>query len=135
MKSAAITFASLVGLVLVEYASSQPQAAGTQPVASGSLYAVEFKTGPAWDDNKKPHEQAYFREHSANLKRLRDQGHLILGARYSDKGLVVLQASSEQDAHAMVQQDPSVRNKVFVYELDEFNVFYSGFVQAHPRRE
>ena len=29
------------------------------------LFAVEIKTGPAWDSTKPPHEQAYFREHSA----------------------------------------------------------------------
>src|SRR5687767_8909319 len=53
-----------------------------------NLYAVEIKTGSAWDSSKRPNEQLYFREHSANLKRLHDQGTLVLGARYSDKGLV-----------------------------------------------
>jgi len=135
MKSVAMTLTCVVGLVFVGFARAQSQATASQPAASGSLYVVEIKIGPGWDNNKKPHEQAYFREHSANLKRLRDQGYLILGARYSDKGLVVLQASSEQEAHAMMQQDSSVQNKVFLYELHEFNVFYSGSVQAHPRRK
>jgi hypothetical protein len=46
------------------------------------------------------HEQSWFREHSANLRRLREDGSLVLGARYADKGLVVLSAVSEDEAHA-----------------------------------
>lgn len=119
--------------VSVARAQSQVGVQESEPVCT--LYAVEIKTGPAWDSSKPAHEQPYFREHSANLKRLRDQGSLILGARYSDKGLIVLCASSEQDAHGMMQPDPSIQNRTFAYELHEFNVFYSGAVQAKPRRQ
>jgi uncharacterized protein YciI len=110
-------------------------AEASAPAASApeALYAVEITIGPAWDKSKSPNEQAHFREHSANLKRLREQGALVLGARYADKGLVVLKAPSEQDARAMMQQDPSVRNGVFKFELHEFNVFYPGAVSAKPR--
>lgn len=116
----------------IAYAQSQVTTQENEP--AGTLYAVEIKTGPAWDSSKPPHEQQYFREHSANLKRLRDQGSLVLGARYSDKGLIVLRASSEQEAHAMMQHDPSVQNRIFAYELHEFNVFYGGTVQPKRRR-
>jgi len=56
----------------------------------------------------------------------------VLGARYADKGFVVLQAGSEQEARAMMEQDVSIRNGVFAYELHDFSVFYGGAVQ--PRR-
>jgi uncharacterized protein YciI len=102
--------------------------------AAPHLYAVEIRAGPSWDHSKKTHEQAFFKDHSANLKRLREQGVLVLGARYSDKGLVLLRAASEQEARAMMQQDPSIRNRVFAYEVHEFDVFYPGSVQARPER-
>jgi uncharacterized protein YciI len=134
MKSAIATLACTVVLVFPA-ACAQPPSPRSEPAVGGNLYAVEIRIGPAWDSSKKPHEQSFFREHSANLKRLRDQGALVLGARYSDKGLVVLQATSEQEAHAMMRQDPSVQNRVFTYELHAFNVFYPGSVQIRSRRE
>ena len=94
---------------------------------------MEIKTGPNWVTTKQPIEQQYFREHSANLKKLRDQGILVLGARYSDKGLVVLQVASAEEAHALMKQDLSIQNQVFVYELHEFSIFYGGTLQAKRR--
>ena len=124
--------------VVAIFAASVPRAetpaAAPKAEPAGNLYAVEIKTGAAWDTTKSANDQPHFREHSANLKRLRDQGSLVLGARYSDKGFVVLRAASEQEAHAMMQQDPSVQNRVFAYELHEFNVFYAGAVEAKRRR-
>jgi hypothetical protein len=92
------------------------------------LFAVEFRTGPKWDTSKPAQEQLHFKEHSANLKRLRDAGSLKLGARYSDKGLIVLAAASEEQARGEIEKDPTVQAQVFAYELHPFNVFYSGCV-------
>jgi hypothetical protein len=97
------------------------------------LFAVEIKVGSKWDQSKPPQEQQYFREHSANLKRLRDAGNLIMGARYSDKGLVILAAQTEEEAKAMMDVDPSIKGDVFKYELHPFGVFYSGSVNQRPR--
>lgn len=107
-----------------------PSAAG----ADSPLFAAEIRTGPNWDTAKPANQQAYFQEHSANLQRLRESGNLVFGARYSDKGLVVLKASTEAEARAMMQQDPSIQHGVFAFELHEFRVFYGGAVQPRPRR-
>lgn len=98
------------------------------------LFAVEIKVGSKWDQSKLPQDQKYFREHSANLKRLRDAGNLIMGARYSDKGLVILAAQTEEEARAMLDVDPSIKGEVFKYELHPFVVFYSGSLNQRPRR-
>lgn len=91
-----------------------------------SLFAVQIRTGENWDTMKPPQEQLHFRAHSANLKRLRDAGQLIVGARYSDVGLIVLEASSEAQARAMMDEDPSFAAGIFRYELSPLNVFYPG---------
>jgi uncharacterized protein YciI len=113
---------------------SRAQATAPALIADSSsrLFAVEYKVGPRWVASKAPQEQEYFREHSEHLSKLREQGSLVLGARYSDKGLVILAAESESAARGMVEQDPSVKNGTFSYELNEFSVFYGGSVQ--PRR-
>lgn len=114
-------------------ALAQGQTTDAPPVELLNLYAVEIRTGPAWDAAKPSHEQAFFKEHSANLKRLRDAGQLVLGARYADKGLVIVQARSQAEARALIDADPAMRERVFVYELSDFNVFYGGAVQPKPR--
>ena len=114
--------------------TSSPSQSPSPSAASTKLFAIEIKTGTSWDAAKPAHEQAFFREHSANLKKLRDQGSLVLGARYSDKGLVVLEATSADEAHAMMKQDPSVQARIFAYELHDFNVFYGGTVQPKARK-
>lgn len=96
------------------------------------LFAVEIKVGPNWDSSKAPNEQVFFREHSANLKRLRDEGHIVMGARYSDIGLVVFSARSKGEVRGRMDSDPSMTAGTFVYEVHAFNVFYSGMVQARP---
>jgi hypothetical protein len=56
-----------------------------------------------------------------------------MGARYSDKGLVVLAAASAAGARAMMDEDPSIQAGVFKYQLHPFNVFYGGTVHARGR--
>jgi uncharacterized protein YciI len=102
-------------------------------ISTPRLFAIEIRVGPEWDADKSPGEQAFFREHSANLRRLRDAGNLVFGARYGDVGLVVLSATSLEDARAMMDADPAMQAGVFAYEAHAFNVFYPGTVVMPPR--
>lgn len=122
----------LNGLPLAN-ALAQTPAAVTTTTPQAKLYAVELKTGPQWDANKPAHEQSKFREHSANLKAIRDQGRLVLGARYADKGLIIVESATEQEARALFEQDASIAEGVFAYTIFEFNVFYSGTLNARKR--
>lgn len=131
-----------VGVALSAPAAVAQGATGTQadakadvkPEADTRLFAVEIRTGPKWDPALPPPQQVYFKEHSANLRQLREAGRLVLGARYSDKGLVILSAASADEARALMNQDPAITHGTFVYELHELNVFYAGNVPARPRR-
>ncbi len=134
-----LTFRLLMALLLVYCCSESRAADGATPQAAVStdglpLFAVQVKTGDKWDPSKPPHEQALFREHSANLKRLREAGHLIVGARYSDVGLIILAAESESHARAMMDEDPSFGAGTFRYEVHPFNVFYPGTLKNVPRK-
>lgn len=123
-------------LSLPALAAAAPAIAQTAEAAAElPLFAVEIKTGPKWDAAKPPPEQAYFREHSAHLKQLRDAGHIRLGARYADKGLIVLAASTMAEARAWIDADPSMQHGTFAYELHPFAVFYGGSVAPQRRRQ
>lgn len=115
-------------------AGSQPAGSAAAPAAEPRHFAVEITTGPGWDLAKAPGEQRLFREHSLHLKKLRDAGHIVLGARYSDKGLLVFAAQTAAEVKALMDQDPSMAAGTFKFEVYDFNVFYSGTLQTRPRR-
>jgi uncharacterized protein YciI len=125
--------AAVVAVCAAQSALAQAQTAAATP-NEPTLFAVEITVGSKWDQSKPAHAQPFFQDHSANLKRLRDSGALVMGARYSDKGLVVLAAPSEAIARAMMDEDPSIRAGVFKYEIHAFSVFYGGTVTARPRK-
>ncbi len=68
-------------------------AGNAQTNPTDSLFIVIYTVGAAWDASKQPNEQLYFKEHSANLSALRKQGVIKAGARFADKGMIVLQQS------------------------------------------
>ena len=76
-----LAHASFAQTPSVTSSPSQSPSQSPSPSAPTKLFAIEIKTGTSWDAAKPAHEQAFFREHSANLKKLRDQGSLVLGAR------------------------------------------------------
>ncbi len=110
-------------------AASEPSTAAELP-----LFAIEIRVGPKWDASKPPQDQAYFREHSTHLRRLRESGSLVMGARYSDKGLVVVAAGNLAEARALMDQDPSIAAGTFAFDVHPFNVFYPGELKLRPRR-
>ncbi len=89
-------------------------------------FIVQFGLGPKWDPKKPPAQQLFFRQHSDNLRALRSSGAAVVGARYANKGLVIVQASSEEEARAYFEKDPAVQHGTFDLEIYPFEVFYSG---------
>ena len=114
---------------------AQAPAAGeaAAPPDTRRQYLVVFSVGPAWDKSRPPPEQPRFAEHGRNLKRLRDAGDIVLGARYADKGMIVLRAASEEAARAEIANDPGVLAGTFTFELSELRTFYPGYLGSPPR--
>jgi len=96
-------------------------------------FAVSFRTGPAWDKAKPPNEQKNFGDHSANLRKLRQEGRIVLGGRFGDVGLILLRAASDEEALALVAADPSVAAGVFVADIQPWSTFMAGTVEAGSR--
>lgn len=108
-----------------------PMVPAQPPVQGSGLYLVEFTTGPGWDTAKPPSAQAGFAGHGANLRRLRDAGVLLYGARYGDKGVVLLRVADEAAARAELAADPAVAAGTFNAAVFEFRPFYPGEVPAN----
>jgi len=105
------------------------QPAQQDSAAKKLFFIAIYALGPAWQTDKPAHEQAYFKEHGENLKKWRAEKKIVLGARYSDKGMIIISAADEKDARSMLENDPMVMNKVFNLELYPFSPFYKGCIQ------
>lgn len=94
-----------------------------------SLYIVTYTTGPAWDHTKAPGEQIHFKEHSTNLSNLRKDGVIKAGARYGEKGIIVITARSFSDAKEIILNDLAVISKLFEADVQKLQVFYDGCIE------
>ena len=101
----------------------------TPPPPTDSLFIITYTTGPAWDKSKNPGDQPWFKEHSANLGKMRKDGIIKLGARHGEKGMIVLSVASREAAANLVFNDPAVVNKLFNAELEKLSVFYFGCLE------
>ena len=127
----ALLLTATVALTTIAFAQAPAPPAPATPPAP--LYAAVYKTGPKWDAAKPPGEQAFFKDHSAHLGKLRAAGTIVMGARYADVGLIVVAAASEVDARKHFEVDPSVVAGTFTVDVHRFSVFYPGFVGTAPR--
>lgn len=101
-------------------------AASAAEAPAAKLFAVTLTTGPAWDAAKPANEQKFFREHSANLSRLRAENVSVLGGRYGDKGLILIRAADEVAARAELAKDPSIAAGTFQATVEEYRPFQHG---------
>lgn len=128
----------LLAVVLPVAAQTAPAPAGPAPSAAAATpalrwFAVELRTGPGWDATRPAQEQPGFREHSAHLRSLRQQGHIAMGARYGEVGLLVVKAVSAEAARALFEPDPMVQQQRFAVAVHEMGVFYPGWVGPERR--
>jgi hypothetical protein len=103
--------------------------AQTAVAPADSLFIVTYSLGELWDKSKGPGEQPYFKEHGARLGQLRKDGVIKFGARYSDKGMIVIAAPTFVKASEIVNADAAVQNKLFVADLQRLNIFYDGCLE------
>jgi hypothetical protein len=115
-------------------ASSPPAAADSvAALPAGHSYLVLFSPGPNWDAMKAPPEQSGFREHGQNLGRLQTEGRIVLGARYSDKGMLVMRGKSLEAVRAELAEDPGVKAGIFSFEAHPLQPFYDGCLERTKR--
>ncbi len=124
----------ILATVVLACAIAEPQAAPAPEKPAGEVYALVFRTGPAWDKAKAPGEQPFYADHSKNLRDLRAEGRLVMGGRFSDVGLVLVRAATLDDARALVDRDPSVKNGTFQAEVHPFRAFMPGCVGTETQR-
>jgi uncharacterized protein YciI len=128
MKKALLGLSMAFAVSSAAFAQATPANVASAPAAVKNLFAVEIRTGPQWNAALPPGQQLLMREHSANLRKLRDEGRIRIGARYGEVGLVVLEAATIEEARVWIEADPAMRAGIFRFEIHPFGVFYGGTV-------
>lgn len=118
------------GRAVLESRTASSDEDDVTPAPAALLFAVQVRTGPNWDHSIAADQQAFFREHSANLGRLRAAGRIVMGARYADIGLLVFSAASAAEVTAAMESDPSIAAGTFIFDVHPMQVFYPGTVAA-----
>lgn len=117
----------LPGTILFSGPFSQDASQKT-PQAKQYFIAL-FSRGPQWDQGKPANEQPGFKEHSENLRRLRAEKKIAIGARYGEVGMIIVEAGNEPDARSFFAPDSMVHKKTFTLELHPFRPFYKGSIE------
>ena len=95
-----------------------PSTRATNDSLVKNTYLVVYKPGPGWLAGKPIAEQP-LKEHGRYILSLYVKGSLKYGGPFSDEtgGAAAFQASSDEEAKAIVAEDPAVRSGVFVAEV------------------
>lgn len=93
-------------------------------------YVYLLKKGPTWSPDSTPEIDALQEAHLANLRRLRQEGKLVLNGPLLDafqlsgeiRGIGVLKASSMAEAKSWIGTDPMVKVSRLIFELHAWMV-------------
>lgn len=93
-------------------------------------YVYLLKKGPTWSPDSTPEIEALQEAHLSNLRRLHDEGKLVLNGPLLDsfqlsgeiRGVGVLKASSMAQAQEWIGTDPMVKVGRLVFELHAWMV-------------
>lgn len=110
------TFAVLVPLPLP--AAEPPAATAPEvekpapPMKMKRYFLALLHKGPTWAPGESPEVLALQEGHMANIRRLADEGKLVLAGPFEDagdlRGLFVLDAASLEEARALCDSDPAI---------------------------
>jgi uncharacterized protein YciI len=89
-----------------------------QDAAPKATILVIYRPGPAWLAGK-PASQQPLKEHGQYLLSLYEKGTLKSGGPFMDDrgGAAVIEAADVTAAEQIIDQDPAVKNRIFLYEL------------------
>ena len=95
------------------------------------LYKIQPVRPEMVSDSPTPEEETIVGEHFSYLERLTHEGVVLLAGRtlnldYSNFGIIIFRASSEQATRQLVESDPAVKNRVMRAELYPYRIALLG---------
>lgn len=100
-------------LFAISLTAVRARAGESMPEDMKTYYFGLIYRGPAWTPDSSESTEAIQRAHLANIRRLARAGKLVLAGPFGDdgdlRGLFIYNASSREEAEALVQSDPAVK--------------------------
>jgi uncharacterized protein YciI len=123
------------------YDSTLAKSLGADDYGMKSYILVILKTGPSTltDQDKL---NGIFSGHMDNIQRLANMGKLIVAGPFSRneesfRGIFILDVKTREEAHALLETDPAVREKIFETELFEWygSAALGEYLKVHEKIE
>jgi uncharacterized protein YciI len=125
----AIILGAVLVIIFLSYTADIIWVKNQEAAGNDSLFIVIYTMGEGWDESKSPDEQTYFKEHSSFLSNLHSEKTILIGGRYSDKGMIIIKAADYPTAKNIIESDSAVISKTFNSEIYPINFFYKGCIQ------
>jgi uncharacterized protein YciI len=125
----AVVLTLLLLIIIISYPLDILWIYDQQQSSSDSLFVVIYTAGENWEKIKAANEQAYFKEHSSFLSKLRSDETIVIGGRFSDKGMIIIKADDYNSAVNIINSDRAVIVKTFNSEIYPINFFYNGCIE------
>jgi len=106
-----------------EYNAALAKELGADDYGMRSYVLVILKTGPAEITDEAERDEL-FRGHFANMKRLAEEGKLVLAGPLVDaapkRGIFIFDVKTIEEAEELVKTDPTVKAGVFEFEMSKY---------------
>lgn len=119
---AAIVLAAMAGTG----AARTQQDPAAQQRAARPMFAIVYRAGPAWKPGVPMKDQG-LRDHFYYVKALHERGDIVYaGPMGPDGGLILIHATDQAAADAIVATDPAVKAGIFVGTVRDFTPRFVG---------
>ena len=116
-----VSFVVLLTLGVFCAAPARPQEKTEPKVEMTTYHVALLKRGAKWTPEETAEVLRIQREHMANIRKMADDGKLLLAGPFTDggelRGMFVFKVGSAEEAKALCEQDPAVRAGRLVCEL------------------
>lgn len=94
------------------------------------LFSIHLAPDENYDFKKSVYEQD-LAAHGQYLQKLMENGKLVLAGPFADNtgGQAIIRAGTELEALSLVDNDPSIINKVFSYEIHPWHIRFNSLLK------
>ncbi|PKR78601.1 hypothetical protein CEY16_02265 [Halalkalibacillus sediminis] len=97
-------------------------------------YLILLTPSINWKDNVVLHNQPFMPEHALYVQTEYNKGNIVLTGPFggSTGGAIVIDAAKEEDVIKFAENDPTVKNGIFSYEIKQWDYKMSKIENENP---
>ena len=97
-------------------------------------FLILLSPGVNWREGVILHNQPFMPEHAVYVQQKYNEGKIIFAGPFGDLsgGAILIDVVDEEEVKDIIENDPSVKNGVFCYELKRWGELMSKFENINP---